>query len=63
MNMVLKGHRPKRPSSSSPSWNVGGLTDEIWALIEACWKADPMDRPAIDMIIQRLERALSDDKN
>ncbi|KAG6823627.1 hypothetical protein H0H92_009613 [Tricholoma furcatifolium] len=63
MNMVLKGHRPKRPPSISPSWNVWGLTDDVWALIEACWTEHPMERPTIDAVIQSLERALFDDKN
>ncbi|KAG6824792.1 hypothetical protein H0H92_005822, partial [Tricholoma furcatifolium] len=63
MNKVSKGQRPKRPFSGSASRNFRGLTEDVWALIEACWTAHPMDRPAIDTVIQRLERALSDDKN
>ncbi|KAG6806995.1 hypothetical protein H0H92_009208, partial [Tricholoma furcatifolium] len=54
---VLEGHRPKRPDNS-PSWNPGGLTDDLWAMIEGCWKADPVERPTIDAVIQSLERAL-----
>ncbi|KAG6808490.1 hypothetical protein H0H92_003978 [Tricholoma furcatifolium] len=55
---VMYGYRPVRPSESSPSWNVWGLTEDIWVLIEKCWEATPARRPTIDVIIQRLELAL-----
>ncbi|KAG6807802.1 hypothetical protein H0H92_006368 [Tricholoma furcatifolium] len=58
---VMHGHRPKRPSDSSPSWNAWGLTEDIWALIERCWKADPATRPTIDVVMQFLEQAFSGD--
>ncbi|KAG6827435.1 hypothetical protein H0H92_011814 [Tricholoma furcatifolium] len=57
---VMDGHRPERPDAS-PSWNVWGLTEDVWALIERCWHADPASRPAIDAVIQCLKHALPPD--
>ncbi|KAG6825891.1 hypothetical protein H0H92_001972 [Tricholoma furcatifolium] len=58
---VMYGHRPERPYKSSPSWNVWGLTENIWALIEMCWEATPDRRPTIDAVIHRLEHVLPED--
>ncbi|KAG6824352.1 hypothetical protein H0H92_007118 [Tricholoma furcatifolium] len=51
---VMDGHRPERPSAASPSWNVWGLTEDVWTLIERCWHADPDSRPAIDELQQEI---------
>ncbi|KAG6823173.1 hypothetical protein H0H92_011165, partial [Tricholoma furcatifolium] len=59
--MVLAGYRPGRPSNSSPSWNAWGLTENIWALFVMCWAADPSKRPTIDVALQRLVQAPSED--
>ncbi|KAG6808087.1 hypothetical protein H0H92_005423 [Tricholoma furcatifolium] len=58
---VMDGHRPERPSDTSPSWNVWGLTEDVWALIEKCWHADPASRPAIVVVVQCLKQALPQD--
>ncbi|KAG6812133.1 hypothetical protein H0H92_004248 [Tricholoma furcatifolium] len=60
---VLSGQRPRRPPDSSSSWSVWGLTEEIWALMEACWAADPKKRPTIRWVSERLERFLPQDVN
>ncbi|KAG6826417.1 hypothetical protein H0H92_015863 [Tricholoma furcatifolium] len=61
MIKVLEGHRPKRPDNS-PIWNTWGLTrtDDLWTMIEDGWKANPAERPAIESVIQTLERALAE---
>ncbi|KAG6807745.1 hypothetical protein H0H92_006493 [Tricholoma furcatifolium] len=56
---IMYGFRPERPSESNPSWNAWGLTEKIWALIVMCWDANPDQRPTIDVVIQRVEQALS----
>ncbi|KAF8608237.1 kinase-like protein [Ceratobasidium sp. AG-I] len=32
-----------------------GLSDEMWSLLQWCWKYDPRARPTMDMITQRLK--------
>ncbi|KAG6807417.1 hypothetical protein H0H92_007613 [Tricholoma furcatifolium] len=61
ISKVMHGHRPKRPHNSSATWNAWGLTEDIWALIKMCWKADPASRPTVDEAIWRLEQALPGD--
>ncbi|KAG6807495.1 hypothetical protein H0H92_007276 [Tricholoma furcatifolium] len=61
MKKILSGERPKQPQKSSPSWNIWGLTDTIWTLLESCWKANPMQRPTVDLVIQLLDESLSKD--
>ncbi|KAG6839081.1 hypothetical protein C0991_006147, partial [Blastosporella zonata] len=58
---VTSGERPALPPHSSPSWAVWGLTEGIWALMQACWNADPMRRPMVSSIIEHLETALPPD--
>ncbi|KAG6827695.1 hypothetical protein H0H93_015420, partial [Arthromyces matolae] len=58
---VLSGERPSRPTSNSLSWNVWGLTEGIWSMMELCWNADPTKRPTIEAVIEQLEKALPSD--
>ncbi|KAG5352829.1 hypothetical protein C0989_000280 [Termitomyces sp. Mn162] len=51
---VKMGARPGRPPSSSKSWSSWGLTEDIWLIMEDCWKANPTDRPTIDSVLSRL---------
>ncbi|KAG6890510.1 hypothetical protein C0995_007709 [Termitomyces sp. Mi166 len=55
---VLKGERPARPPASSLSWSMWGLTDDIWLLMEACWKEQPAERPMVQTVIDQLAPAL-----
>lgn len=32
-----------------------GLSDEMWSLLQWCWKYDPRARPTMDVIIRRLK--------
>ncbi|KAG6828314.1 hypothetical protein H0H92_008429 [Tricholoma furcatifolium] len=55
---VSQGYRPKRPDNN-PSWTAWGLTEDLWTMVQGCWKADPVERPTIEGIIQSLEQALA----
>ena len=48
---VYEGERPERPQGAKGPW----FTDDIWALIQHCWKSDPGDRPRIKDVLERLE--------
>ncbi|KAK7049962.1 Rho guanine nucleotide exchange factor [Paramarasmius palmivorus] len=45
---VVNGKRPSRPA------HVCELDDDIWALMNQCWVADPSSRPDIDILGNRL---------
>jgi len=49
--MVLGGERPKRPEGDEGML----FTDEIWELLECCWKKQPGDRPSAKAILRGLE--------
>jgi serine/threonine protein kinase len=53
ISRMLDGERPVRPRG------VGGrlFTDEIWNLLERCWKCLPEDRPRVEEVLQFLEEA------
>ncbi|KAF8074155.1 kinase-like domain-containing protein [Lyophyllum atratum] len=51
---VMRGARPERPHESSPSWSIWGLTEDVWALMQDCWKETPTHRPTMDQVLQRL---------
>ncbi|KAJ7575487.1 kinase-like domain-containing protein [Mycena floridula] len=48
---VLAGCRPQRTS--------GLFSDEIWAMIEACWSHQPSDRPSAAMVVRALQQPSS----
>lgn len=45
---VLRGERPERPQGV---W----FTDDVWRILEDCWKPDPSHRPSVDYVFQILE--------
>jgi serine/threonine protein kinase len=45
---VGKGNRPRRPTG------LPDLTDDLWRLIEDCWKQEASERPHITTILNRL---------
>ncbi|KAG6904951.1 hypothetical protein DXG01_005983 [Tephrocybe rancida] len=51
---VMSGACPACPPSSSPSWTEWGLTQDIWACIEDCWKGQPSERPPAAAVVRRL---------
>jgi len=40
---IFYGRRPHRPANSD-------LTDSIWALIQSCWRQEPLQRPNINVV-------------
>lgn len=53
--MVIEGTRPKRPSNSAEV----GLSDEIWAIMQACWEREPTKRPKIGEVVKVFAKALN----
>ena len=51
---VFKGERPERPQEVEGRW----FTDEIWEILERCWKSNPSDRPGINCVFECLGRAV-----
>lgn len=35
-----------------------GLSDEVWSLLQLCWKYDPRARPTMDAVVQRLKEIM-----
>ena len=52
-NKVLSGKRPPRLESAKSL----GLSDEVWQIMERCWKEDRRKRPRISSALQDLKRA------
>ena len=48
---VSEGERPERPQGASEPW----FGDDIWNLLQHCWKPSPGDRPSIKDVLHRLE--------
>jgi len=55
MMRVLNGERPERLQGAGGVW----FTDDVWEILERCWKPKPGDRPSIDYVLQQLEEASS----
>ncbi|KAF9642586.1 kinase-like protein [Thelephora ganbajun] len=52
---VLKGERPGRPEGAEGAW----FTDDVWNIVERCWKSVPGDRPSIKDVLRCLESVSS----
>ena len=50
---VHKGERPGRPRGAIGEW----FMNEVWDVLESCWKHTPHDRPGIGDVLQCLENA------
>ena len=48
---IIKGERPRRPQGEEGML----FTDDIWSILEHCWKASPGDRPSVEHVLQCLE--------
>ena len=48
---VLEGKRPKRPRGANGAW----FNDDIWIILERCWKSTPSNRPKTMDVLLRLE--------
>jgi hypothetical protein len=53
--VVYQDRRPARPEQSADL----GLTDDVWDVIQQCWRKDPTSRPKMTAIAQRLENPFS----
>ncbi|KAF9783960.1 kinase-like domain-containing protein [Thelephora terrestris] len=49
---VLKGKRPKRPTGAKGAW----FNDDIWSVLEHCWKSTPSDRLEATDVLLCLEK-------
>jgi len=49
---VINGERPEKPQGREEVW----FTDDLWEILEQCWLPQPERRPAIDAVLQCLER-------
>ncbi|KAJ7266619.1 kinase-like domain-containing protein, partial [Mycena rebaudengoi] len=47
---IVNGKRPPRPSSLGPPDGTRAMSDELWAIVEACWAHEPSDRPDMDKV-------------
>ncbi|KAH7876951.1 kinase-like domain-containing protein [Lentinula edodes] len=52
LEKVLKGERPERPLGTN------AMTDELWNLINACWKHDRASRPKSGLVVDHLKHIL-----
>jgi len=52
---VLVGERPSKPANALEL----GLSDEVWKLLEDCWKTDRFSRPSVRDVSDRVKRAAS----
>ena len=50
---IIRGERPGRPRGVIGRW----FTNEVWGVLESCWKHTPRDRPGIRDVLQCLENA------
>jgi serine/threonine protein kinase len=48
---ILRGERPERPQGSRGA----RFTDEIWGMLELCWKPQPGDRPSLNTVLRCLQ--------
>ena len=48
---VIDGHRPGRPRGREGTW----FTDDIWSVLEHCWKPKPGDRPGVPEVLRSLK--------
>jgi len=51
---VIEGRRPERPWGATGAW----FTDDLWAMLELCWKHQPGDRPSLDIVLRCLQDAV-----
>ena len=50
---TLDGERPRKPEGTEGT----RFTDDIWNMLELCWKAQPADRPSLDTVLRSLQDA------
>lgn len=48
---IMEGERPTRPQGTRAAW----FTDDLWNMLEQCWKHQPHDRPNLETLLRCLE--------
>jgi serine/threonine protein kinase len=48
---ILRGDRPARPKGAQGT----RFTDDIWGMLELCWKPQPGDRPSLNTVLRCLQ--------
>ena len=48
---VLGGGRPERPQGVEGRW----FTDDVWRILEHCWRHEPSDRPSVRDVLLHWE--------
>ena len=51
VGQVVEGKRPVRPQGVEGLW----FMDDVWGVLERCWKSQPDSRPSIKDVLQFLE--------
>ena len=54
---IIVGARPQRPEDAFRF----GLTDDVWQLIQRCWRLKVKRRPTISSVLQTLQNMLEND--
>lgn len=52
---VMNGTRPNRPQLSREL----GLSDEIWDIVQLCWREKAFERPKVEEVLAAIRKALS----
>jgi len=52
MRKVIEDERPGRPQGPEEVW----FTDGLWETMRQCWSPQPKDRPAVESVLECLER-------
>ena len=52
-NILLNGHRPSPWAATGPKY------DDLWAILERCWRTDPEFRPTMDVVYASLSAILT----
>ena len=53
MQKVIRDERPQRPQGARGVW----FNNDIWEMLELCWRAERDDRPSLETLLQCLEGA------
>lgn len=51
LNVVSRGERPGRPTGADEK----PMSDDLWALVEDCWKDIRKGRPGMMQVLNRIE--------
>jgi len=52
---VMIAERPTRPTADMGRM----MSDELWNLVEVCWKQDPAERPEMVDVVERMVQVLA----